>query len=154
MSLPPFQAVLDAHRQDVYRFLVGAVGMPDADDCFQETFLSALRAYPRVRPDSNIKAWLLTIARNKAIDVHRAKSRLTDLDSVPDPAVDAQLNDHLDIGQEVRRLPSKQRAAIAYRYGNDLAYRDIAGLMGTSEGAARQNVRQGLRKLREVYSDG
>ena len=73
--LPPFQRFLDAHRDDVLRFLVASVGRHDADDAFQETFLSALRAYPRLRPDSNLRGWVLTIAHRKAIDVHRARGR-------------------------------------------------------------------------------
>ena len=46
--MPPFDAFLEANRATVYRFLRVAVGPNDADDCFQETFLAALRAYPRV----------------------------------------------------------------------------------------------------------
>ena len=71
MSLPPFQRILDAHAPQVQRFLVAAVGRDDADDCFQETFLSALRAYPRLRHRTNLRAWVLTIAHRKAIDSHQ-----------------------------------------------------------------------------------
>ena len=74
-GLPPFQRFLDAHADDVLRFLVASVGRHDADDAFQETFLSALRAYRRLRPDSNLRAWVLTIAHRKALDVHRARRR-------------------------------------------------------------------------------
>src|SRR2546429_4351747 len=74
-SLPPFQALLEADRTDLYRFLVASVGPTDADDCFQETVISALRAYPRVRSDSNLRGWLLKIAQRKAIDSHRARGR-------------------------------------------------------------------------------
>ncbi len=48
-GLPPFDAFLDANGPTVYRFLRAAVGPTDADDVYQETFLSALRAYPKVR---------------------------------------------------------------------------------------------------------
>src|SRR3954453_7227799 len=75
MPLPPFQAALDEHRDAVARFLVASVGRQEADDCLQETLLSALRAYPRLRPGSNVRAWLLTIARNKAMDSPRARRR-------------------------------------------------------------------------------
>src|SRR5919112_2434635 len=75
MPLPPFQATLDEHRDAVARFLVASVGRQEADDCLQETLISALRAYPRLRPGSNVRAWLLTIARNKALDEHRARAR-------------------------------------------------------------------------------
>ena len=74
-GLPPFQRFLDSNRDDVLRFLVASVGRHDADDAFQETFLSALGAYERLRPDSNLHAWVLTIAHRKAIDIHRARER-------------------------------------------------------------------------------
>ena len=75
MKLPPFQAVFEAQRTDVYRFLLATAGPADADDCFQETWISALRAYPRLRRADNIRGWLLKIAQNKAIDAHRARAR-------------------------------------------------------------------------------
>ena len=55
MALPPFQALLDAHGGEVHRFLVATVGRLDADDCYQETWLAALRAYPRLRDDRNLR---------------------------------------------------------------------------------------------------
>ena len=64
---------------------------------------------------------------------------------------------HLDAGEDdalwhaVRALPPKQRAAVLHRFLHDLAYRDIARIIGCSEAAARQNVRAGLATLREVY---
>src|SRR5918999_5257088 len=75
VRLPPFQALLDEHRDDVYRFLVASLGREEADDCFQETFISAMRAYPRLRDASNLRSWLFTIAHRKAIDAHRARAR-------------------------------------------------------------------------------
>ncbi|MGH2727504.1 MAG: RNA polymerase sigma factor, partial [Actinomycetota bacterium] len=66
MRLPPFQRILDAHRDEVYRFLLAAVGPHEADDCFQETFLAALRAYPDLKDAGNLRGWVLTIANRKA----------------------------------------------------------------------------------------
>src|ERR1700746_3937059 len=65
VNLPPFQALLDAHGRDVHRFLVATVGGVDADDCYQETWLAALRAYPRLEDAANVRAWLFTIAHRK-----------------------------------------------------------------------------------------
>ena len=73
MMLPPFQRLLDEHRTDVYRFLVAAVGRQAADDCFQETFLSALRAYPHLRDANNLRGWLFTIATRKTLDHWRGE---------------------------------------------------------------------------------
>src|SRR6476620_1555932 len=75
MRLPPFQALLDAHGRDVHRFLIAEVGPVDADDCYQETWLAALRAYPQLRDASNLRSWILTIAHHKAIDTLRSRGR-------------------------------------------------------------------------------
>ena len=83
-GIPPFQSFLEEHRAVVYRFLRASVGPADADDAFQETFLAALRSYPRLRDASNLRGWVLTIATRKAIDVARSRSRRPLL--VPDVA--------------------------------------------------------------------
>ena len=65
-GVPPFQEFLEANRTAVYRFLQVAVGPLEAEDCFQETFLSALRAYPRLRDGEALDRWVLRIASRKA----------------------------------------------------------------------------------------
>src|SRR3954453_22357349 len=75
MALPPFQLALDQHRDSLARFIAATAGPSDADDILQETLIASLRAYPRLRPDSNVRAWLFTIARNKALDEYRARAR-------------------------------------------------------------------------------
>ena len=77
-ALPPFQSLLDRHRGDVLGFLIASVGPQDAEDCFQETFLAALRAYPRLEHQNNLRSWLMTIAHRKAIDHHRRRARPED----------------------------------------------------------------------------
>jgi RNA polymerase sigma factor (sigma-70 family) len=152
-DLPPFQKLLDDYSSDVYRFLVGQVGPADADDCWQETFLAALRAYPRVKRNENLKSWVLTIAHRKAIDSHRARARRPQpVEAVPD----RRSVDETPMGgvwELVRELPDKQRASVVLRFANDLPYAAIAAIAGTSEVAARQNVREGLKKLRREMSD-
>ena len=71
----PFQALLDEHGSDVLGFLVASVGHSDAEDVFQETFIAALRAYPKLEHANNLHSWLLTIAHRKAIDHHRSRGR-------------------------------------------------------------------------------
>jgi RNA polymerase sigma factor (sigma-70 family) len=149
--LPPFQRFLDAHRNDVWRFLVAAVGRDDADDCFQETFLAALRAYPRLRPDSNLRAWVLTIAHRKAMDHHRARARRAiPVETLPERADQAE-PEGLDDGVwvRVRDLPPKQRAAVLLRFAGDLSHREIAAVLDCSEDAARRSTHEGLKRLRE-----
>lgn len=159
--MPPFQAFLDEHRTAVYRFLLASVGPHEADDCFQETFLAALRGYPRLRHGTNLRSWVLTIATRKAIDAARARARR------PSPAGDAvELADRApaptgrDVDPDdplwvhVRALPPRQRVAVVHRHVLDRSYEEIAAAMGSSEATARANVYQGMRKLREAMEAG
>jgi RNA polymerase sigma factor (sigma-70 family) len=147
---PPFQRFLESHRDEVHRFLRAAVGPDEADDCLQETFVAALRAYPRLRPGSDLRAWVLTIARRKAVDAHRAGARRPrPTADPPEPAAPAADEEpDAELWAEVRRLPDRQRTAIALRFVSDLPYARIAEVMGTSEEAARRSVHEGLRRLR------
>lgn len=153
MTLPPFQAFLDAHREPVYRFLVAAVGPDEAEDCFQETFIAAMRAYPKLRPGSNLRAWALTIAERKALDAHRSRGRRAlPVEAVPERGSASAPDGEPELWQAVRDLPPKQRAAILHRFAGDLAYREIGRALGCSEQAARRNVHEGLTKLRERWA--
>jgi RNA polymerase sigma factor (sigma-70 family) len=160
MDLPPFQALLDSYSHDVHRFLVANVGPVDADDCYQETWIAALRGYPRLQHATNLRGWLLTIAARKAIDLHRLRGRAalpmaeppedgsaagaTDAGFVPGEVAD-------DLWKAVATLPAKQRAAVVLRYVLDAEYATVAATMGTSEAAARRNVHEGLKQLREEH---
>jgi len=149
---PPFEEFLEANRTAVYRFLMASAG-PDADDCFQETFLSALRAYPRLRDASNLRAWALAIATRKVIDHARARARravpVADLGEEPAPAEAGPADARDPLWQALRALPPRQRAAVAHRFVLDLSYAEIAAALGCSQETARANVYQGLKKLRE-----
>src|SRR5438093_645308 len=149
VTIPPFQAFLERHREDVHRFLVAMVGTHEADDCFQETFLAALRAYPRLDGDSNLRGWVLTIAHRKALDSHRARARRpAPVAELPEEASPSERQADPALWQAVRGLPPKQRAAVVHRFVNDLPYREIARIAGGTEEAARRNVHEGLSKLR------
>ena len=155
MALPPFQTLIDAHADAVHRFLVASAGPGAADDCFQETFIAALRAYPRLRHGSNLRAWLFTIARSKAIDHHRAARRapLPLGDALPEQAAPAAYPEapNGDLWAAVAALPEKQRAAVVLRFVADLSHREIGAVLDCSDAAARRNVHEGLKRLREVH---
>ena len=153
MALPPFQVLIDSDADAVHRFLVASAGPGAADDCFQETFIAALRAYPRLRPGSNPRAWLFTIARSKAIDHHRAaRRRPLPVAEVPERAAPATTHESPDgdLWAAVRALPEKQRAAVTLRFVCDLSHREIGRVLDCSDAAARRSVHEGLKRLREV----
>ena len=152
MSLPPFEHVVAEHARVVLRVCRALLPDHDAQDAAAETFVSALRAYPGLRPDSDLRAWLVTIAHRKALDVLRARARTVPVAEVPERAGagDSTARDD-DLWDAVRALPDKQRLAVAYRYVADLAYADVAAAMGTSEAAARRNAADGVKALRRRY---
>ena len=156
VNLPPFQALLQEHRADVYRFLVATAGPSDADDVFQETWIAALRAYPRLEHGDALDRWVLRIATRKVLDQHRRRAARPVPGGSPDEVAGdrpargsraaADLDDPLWVA--VRLLPPRQRAAVVHRYVLDLPYERIAELIGGSADAARANVSQAMRTLR------
>jgi RNA polymerase sigma factor (sigma-70 family) len=158
--LPPFQRFLDAHAEDVLRYLVASLGRHDADDAFQDTFLSALRAYPRLPPGSNLRGWVLTIAHRKAIDVHRARGRnpvpvaeIGDGAQPTPPRAPLPPTGEGDHWERVRALPARQREVLTLRYAADLTHAEIATALGCTEEAARRAAADGLKHLRKEIAD-
>lgn len=153
MPLPPFSVFLEREREVVHRVLVAMVGPDDADDCFQETFIKALRAYPDLQSADRLRGWILTIARRAAIDATRARRRrppaTADADAVagapdPEPADPA-------LWAAVRALPPRQRAAVVLHHVGGLPYAEVGAALGCSEAAARRGAFEAVRRLREVW---
>jgi RNA polymerase sigma factor (sigma-70 family) len=146
MSVPPFERFYEEQQGPVLAQLRSMLGRDAADDAFQETFLHALRGYPALEHGRYLRAWVLQIARNVALDVLRrtraTSAEVPDLESVDEPLP----------YEEVRRLtadlPEKERAAVFLRYGYDLSYEDIGAALGSSPEAARQAASSGVRRLR------
>jgi RNA polymerase sigma factor (sigma-70 family) len=159
VKLPPFQALLDEHSTDLYRYCVATAGWGEADDCFQETWIAALRAYPKLRRADNLRAWLFRIAQNKAIDLHRSRGRRpVPVEAVaeiapaePGPEATA-LDGQPELWAALRDLPPKQRTAVFCRTVLGMPYDELAELLESSEDAARHNVFEGLKKLREEWT--
>ena len=149
MSPPPFEALIVEHGRSVHDYLAASVGPHHGADCYQETMLAALRAYPDLSHQRNLRAWLFTIAHRKLIDHHRAAGRVVSAVETPDQAVDDPDPGDDALWAAVRALPPKQRAAVTLRYLADLSYAEIATTIDCREDAARQNVRAGLAALRK-----
>jgi RNA polymerase sigma factor (sigma-70 family) len=155
--VPPFETFLEQHRRTVYRFLMVAVGPLEADDVFQETFVAALKAYPRLVEGDRLDRWILRIASRKAVDHHRrAARRPIPTTALPDAAEPASSETEVDtsapIWQAVRELPPRQRVAVVHRHVLDRPYAEIGALMECSVETARAHVHQGTKRLREVMT--
>jgi RNA polymerase sigma-70 factor (ECF subfamily) len=150
---------LDDQGEDLFRFLVALVGRQEAEDCFQETMMAALRAYPRLEPDANVRAWLFTIATNvfrnhvrserrrrAAHDTVRATRRDVDMDGPEAQAVAGEVRSLTETA--IRNLPLKQRLAFTLRKMHELDYELIGQSLDCSPESARAHVFQALKKIR------
>lgn len=150
----PFETVVEAHGATVLRVCRAMLGVHDADDAWSETFLAALRAYPDLPETANVEAWLVTIARRKAIDLHRAAKRNPlPVETLPEAPSELGIPgaSDTDLWAAVGRLPEKQRQAITFRYLVGMSHGEIAGILGGTVDAARRAAADGLKNLRKNY---
>lgn len=139
----------------VWRVCRAVVGPAAAEDAWSETFLSALKAYPDLRPDSNIEAWLVTIAHRKAIDHVRAVARHgIPMDVLPERHSTHGLPGNRDdqLWSALAALPPKQRQVVVYHHVAGLPYAEVATVVGGSTDAARRAGADGIAALRRTYA--
>lgn len=154
MVMRPFEQIVTNHGSTVLRVCRAVLGPHDAEDAWSETFLAALRAYPELPEGSNVEAWLVTIAKRKAIDQHRARSRRpVPVDEVPEePVTQPHPVDRDDeLWAVLKALPRKQREAIAYHHIAGLPYAQVAELLDNTESASRRAAADGMKTLRVTY---
>jgi RNA polymerase sigma factor (sigma-70 family) len=156
-ALRPFEDIVAEHGAVVMRVCRALLGPADAADAWSETFLSALEAYPQLRPGSNVRGWLVTIAHRKAIDHVRGAARrpqpASDLPEIPAAdAAESSMDDELRAALDA--LPPKQRGAVIYRYLADLSYAEVGELLESSATAARRSAADGIANLRKHFSKG
>lgn len=164
----PFQTMFLEQRGPVLRLLVGMVGPADADDCFQDAFLKALRAWPPSDTGTALGSWMLTVAHRTALD-HLRRRVVRDraaadhgaIDTVPDQRQAVPVDDSLlwadspdGLWATVRTLPDKQRAAVVLHLLLDQSHAQVAVLIGCSEQAARRSYADALARLRSRVADG
>jgi RNA polymerase sigma-70 factor (ECF subfamily) len=157
----PFEEIMQRHKREIMRYLLRLSSNPeDAADLFQETWLRAYRAYPRLEPEDSVRPWLYTIAsnlwRNRARDSAR-RARVLVPNEKQLPAADAK--DHhenegyaaVHLRELIAALPAKQQQALHLRYFAGLDYAEIANAIDCSEESARANVSQAMRKLKKRW---
>ncbi len=153
--------LVDRHHGAVFRTCVAILGEADlAADASQDSFIKAFRALGRFRGDSAFRTWLLAIAGNEARGHLRKAGRrkergLEDVDAISatghDPSTEVTLrSEAARVRQAVDGLPHKQRLSVTLRIDDDLSFREIGEIIGSSEGSARVNYHHGIRRLREL----
>jgi RNA polymerase sigma factor (sigma-70 family) len=149
---PPFDRIVATHGATVLRVCRAVVGPVDADDAWSETFLAALRAWPDLPAGANVEAWLVTIARRKAIDVTRQAARRARPVAAPEPPALTVDGRDLDLTASLAALPDKQRRAVVFHHLAGLPYEEVAAIVGGSAAAARRAAADGIATLRRTHA--
>ncbi len=130
-----------------------------AEDCAQETFVRAWRAWPRYRPEAPVEAWVYAIAVRVASNWRRSH-RLRDVREVlqrlgrpapeeSDPASGAQFG---PLAWALRRLPRDDVAMLVLHHLHGYNSIEIAGLVGKPERTVRWRLERSRRQLAELLS--
>jgi RNA polymerase sigma-70 factor (ECF subfamily) len=158
---PPFDEALRRHEGEIMRFLVRSTrDHDDALDLFQETWLRAYRAYPKLDSAAGLRPWLYRIATNLCLNRTRGRIRRSRVisdeptvaaDGEPLASARTETTPHdgvINLRAAIERLPRKQRAALIMRKFGGLEYHEIAVALECSCESARAGVYQALKKLK------
>jgi RNA polymerase sigma-70 factor, ECF subfamily len=141
----------------VFRTLVAILADPaEAEDCAQEAFVHAFKAWKRWRPDAPAEAWVHRIAVNSAISSRR-RARLRSVGELlrrlgrpPHGADPAEVATRPDLLSALRTIPPKLAAAIVLRHYHGYNNREIAAALGVSERTVGTRLKQAGERLRVV----
>jgi RNA polymerase sigma-70 factor, ECF subfamily len=158
-----FAAIVDAHWTAVYRMLGCLTGNThDTEDLTQETFTRALDRLDTYRPGTRMRNWLLRIASNAFFDLRRKRQRLKvkpleadppDDTGRPEQALETREQSEL-LRAALGDLTEMTRLVFHLRAQEDLSFREIAELAGTTEQGARWHMHQARTRLLERMADG
>jgi RNA polymerase sigma-70 factor, ECF subfamily len=156
-------AIVGRHYRAVYAVTYRVLGDPElASDATQDAFIKAISALSSFRGEASFQTWLLRIAANTARSAGRKKTSRREVTlepetprsgGGPDPAEQAVTRAEAErAARALEQLPEKQRLAVTLRINQDLSHREIAEVLGSSEGAARVNYHLGIKRLRELLA--
>jgi RNA polymerase sigma-70 factor, ECF subfamily len=140
----------------------------EAEDLVQETYVRAIPALCRLRPESNIKAWLFKILRN--IWLNQLRKRRSDPQIVPADEESGSLDNLVNPGKNsyeiyageverrrvraaIQELPMEFREIILLREFEELSYQEIASLLGCPQGTVMSRLARARSKLRVLLAD-
>jgi len=139
-------------------------GRAEAEDVVHDAFVAVWRKIDRFDAQrGSLRAWLLTVVRNRAIDRVRTRRTAVDVDEAddrsllrtgPNPTWEAALDRAAanDLRQAMEALPDEQRRAVELAYFEGYTYREVAEITGVPPGTANGRLRLALAKLREALT--
>lgn len=154
--------IVSRHAQALARFAASFGANDEIDDLVQDTFVRAFQSLDGFRGDSSFRTWLFTIERRLLLDRRRAEKRRPSGVEVQegDAATEFDALDRMVAGeaatrvhQAMKHLSPTQREVFSLRVAQGLSYREIAGIVGTTEGAARVHYHNAMRTVKEFIDD-
>lgn len=154
-----FDELVLRHRKRVYETARRMVRNHEtAEEIAQETFLRAFRSLHSFRREASFTTWLYRITMNLCMNELNRKPMAGDSDPADLPAETASPIEHMAererqlwVEREVRELPFKQRSVVVLRIFRDMAFKEIAQVLGCSPNAAKVNYRHAILKLQKKY---
>ena len=155
-------ALVERHANALARFASSLGVREDVEELVQDTFVRAFQSLDGFRGASSFRTWLFTIERRLVLDRQRAAKRRPDRVEVQeaDAATEYDALDTLVAGEAeqrlmaaTQRLSPTQREVFVLRVSEGLSYKEIADLVGTTEGAARVHYHNALRTVKELLDD-
>lgn len=155
-------AIVERHAEALARF-AGRLGVTeDVDELVQDTFVRAFSAMDTFRADSSLRTWLFTIERRLLIDRRRSAARrgkdveLEDMHAISGyDALDTLVADEASqrVTNAMARLTRMQREVFLLRVQEGRSYKEIADILGSTEGAARVHYHNAMRAVKEFLHD-
>lgn len=152
------RALVQRHAPALARFAASSGAREDIDELVQDTFVRAFGSLDGFRGESSFRTWLFSIERRLMLDRARAEKRkpagveiaesdfATEFDPLDELVADeAQAR----VRQAIGRLSATQKEVFLLRVAEGLSYREIAGVVGTTEGAARVHYHNAMRAIKE-----
>ncbi len=146
------------HAPALARFAVSLGQRADVDEVVQDTFVRAFGSMDSFRADSSLRTWLFTIERRLILDRRRSERRRRDDTSVDDvdaatefDALDEIVADEAEsrVRRAVDQLSRLQKEVFLLRVNEGLSYKEIAEVVGSTEGAARVHYHNAMRAVKE-----
>ncbi|MDZ4198752.1 MAG: sigma-70 family RNA polymerase sigma factor [Kiritimatiellia bacterium] len=166
-----FAELLEPLRGKVFAVACRIVGPDDAEDVVMDTFLKTWQALPKFRGGSSLSTWVLHIARNRALDLLRARRAkpLVQMDSVAQESFWNRIEDRTQPGPDelaasretaeavdraLEAIPGEHRISLQLRYVDGLRYSEIAAATGVTIGTVMSRIFYGKAKLRALLRAG
>ncbi len=150
------------HANSLARFASTLGERDDIEELVQDTFVRAFGSIDSFRGDSSLRTWLFTIERRLVVDRRRAaRRRKGDVQVQEDDlateftALDGVVADETEkrLVSAMSRLSPMQKEVFTLRVSEGMSYRDIAALVGSTEGAARVHYHNALRAVKELLDE-